>query len=126
MRLRHRLARLASGLAMALAFLAAGPIAADPDQVSEVTVLVPAYFYPTWWSGSPWDDLNAAAARIPVEAIMNPNSGPDTAANSDYRHAVDALQAAGGRVIGYVATGYGSRPAADVLADVASYLEWYG
>jgi hypothetical protein len=40
--------------------------------------------------------------------------------------AVGQLHAAGGKVIGYVPTGYGSRPADEILADVSDYVEWYG
>ena len=29
-------------------------------------------------------------------------------------------------MLGYVPTGYGARPLADVLADVRRYLAWYG
>jgi hypothetical protein len=107
--------------------LAIGPTVLKPSvaQAAEIKVLVPAYFYPTWWVGSPWDDLNAAAARIPVEAIMNPASGPGTGPNSDYQYAVAALQASGGRVIGYVSTAYGARSADDIIADVQAYLDWY-
>jgi hypothetical protein len=111
--------------ALALTLLFIGPLAGASVQADQVVALVPAYFYPTWWVGSPWDQLNAAAARIPLEAIMNPDSGPGGAPNSDYQYAVGQLQAAGGKVIGYVPTGYGARPAADVLADVALYVTWY-
>jgi hypothetical protein len=97
------------------------PARADPH----VTALVPAYFYPTWWAGSPWDDLNRAAAVIPIEAIMNPASGPGMAFNPDYAKAVHDLRAAGGKVIGYVSTRYGERPLADVVGDINAYLAWY-
>jgi hypothetical protein len=126
MRRPHPSGRLARILTLTLSVLFAGPWIANPAQAGDITALVPAYFYPTWWVGSPWDELNAAAARIPIEAIMNPDSGPGPAANSDYQFAAGALQAAGGRVIGYIPTGYGSRAAGDVIADVESYLEWYG
>lgn len=112
-------------LALALSLTTLGPLSGTMTRADEVVALVPAYFYPTWWSGSPWDQLNAAAARIPIEAIMNPASGPGPGPNSDYQFAVGQLRAAGGKVIGYVATGYGSRSAADVLAEVEAYLEWY-
>jgi hypothetical protein len=118
--------RISRGIALSLAVLATAMFGGAEGRADEVVALVPAYFYPTWWSGSPWDDLNAAAARIPIEAIMNPASGPGTAANPDYAYAVGALKLAGGKVIGYVPTGYGSRAPADVLADVAAYVQWYG
>jgi hypothetical protein len=117
--------KFARCLALVLTMATIGPLAETLARADDVVALVPAYFYPTWWQGSPWDDLNAAAARIPVEAIMNPASGPGTAANSDYQFAVGELQASGGKVIGYVPTGYGSRSADDILDDVLCYLEWY-
>src|SRR5437867_2765854 len=68
-------------------------------------ILVPAYFYP----GSLWTNMNWAAARVPLVAIMNPNSGPDTTQNPDYVAAVSSLRASGAKVIGYVSTSYTAR-----------------
>ena len=121
-----KLAKLTCILALASSVVTSRPLAGTMTRADEVVALVPAYFYPTWWAGSPWDRLNAAAARIPIEAIMNPASGPGTAVNPDYQVAVGQLHAAGGKVIGYVPTGYGSRPADEILADVSDYVEWYG
>ena len=42
-------------------------------------------------------------------AVMNPNSGPGTAADPNYANAVRSAQASGVRVAGYVYTSYGSR-----------------
>jgi len=111
---------LLAGLA---AFSAETPVLGQSP--TTVTALVPAYFYPTWWSGSPWDDLTRAASRIPLEAIMNPASGPGTAPNADYERAVADLRMAGGKVIGYVATGYGARPLGAILGEIDAYLAWY-
>jgi hypothetical protein len=98
--------------------LAAQPAAADPLQV-----LVPAYFYPV---GNPyWGELNTAAGRISLTAIMNPNSGPGNSADPNYVAAVNSLEAAGGRVLGYVYTLYGARSEADVEADVNAYISFY-
>lgn len=90
-------------------------------------ILVPAYFYP---SSDPnlsfWDEMTAAASQgVSITAIMNPNSGPSTAVNSDYTAAVNAFRAAGGKVIGYVSTSYGARNASAVLADVNAYKNFY-
>jgi Spherulation-specific family 4 len=120
-----KLLKSAFALALTATFCASGPLAGTTAQADQVVALVPAYFYPSYL-GSPWDDLNTAAARIPIEAIMNPDSGPGPSLNSDYVTAVENLQAAGGKVIGYVATGYGARDAQDILDDVASYVGWYG
>ena len=97
--------------------LATGPALAD------LTAIVPAYFYPS--AGSAWDDLNTAAARIPVTAIMNPGSGPGTFQDNSYVNAVDDLRAAGGKVIAYVYTQYGNRSAAAVKSDIDKYVNWY-
>lgn len=48
---------------------------------------VPAYFYP----GSLWNSMNWAAPRVPLVAIMNPNSGPDTFAKCGLRRGGEAL-----------------------------------
>jgi hypothetical protein len=85
--------------------------------------IVPAYFYPV--PGSPWVQLNDAARRIPVVAIMNPGNGPGTATDANYAAAVGALQAAGGKVIGYVHTSYTARPLNDVKANVTTFFALY-
>jgi hypothetical protein len=106
-------------------FVAASPVSSHAQASNKVTALVPAYFYPSSWEPSPWDDLTAAAPVIPIVAIMNPDSGPGPASNSDYVTAVSKLQAAGGQVIGYIYTSYGARDSADILAAVQSYINWY-
>lgn len=62
----------------------------------------------------------------PRMVVVNPASGPGTAEGRAYGDAVKTLQQAGTHVLGYVPTGYGSRPMPDVLADVDRYLSWYG
>ena len=103
-----KLVKFACVLALTAILWTFVPLPGTMVRADEVVALVPAYFYPSYL-GSPWDDLNTAAARIPIEAIMNPDSGPGSGVNSDYVTAVQNLQAAGGKVIGYVATGYGTR-----------------
>jgi Spherulation-specific family 4 len=79
---------------------------ASVAQATPLELIVPAYFYPSF-SGSYWDQLTAqAAAGTPITAIMNPGSGPGAAVNSDYTAAITAFRAAGGKVLGYVPTGY--------------------
>lgn len=90
---------------------------------ADLTAIVPAYFYPS--PGSAWDDMNTAAARIPVTAIMNPFNGPGNSLDGNYVNAVDSLRAAGGKVIGYVRTNYGSEPSAVVKANIDKYVNWY-
>ena len=93
-----------------------------------VRILVPLYSYPAWYAPAAyvWDDVAAAAARVPVTAIINPDSGPGGGPpNSDYEHGLAELRAAGVVLLGYVATGYGARPAADVKADIDLYDAYF-
>lgn len=89
-------------------------------------ILVPAYFYPDADAGLHyWDALTAAAPRVSITAIMNPDNGPGSAFNSDYRAAVDALRSAGGQVVGYVHTAYGGRSIDLVKTDIDRYAAFY-
>jgi hypothetical protein len=87
--------------------------------------LVPAYFYPSGAGNGFWEALNAAALRVPLMAILNPNSGPGTSVDSNYRRVTTALHAAGGRVIAYVHTSYTARSLDDVKGEVDRYLSFY-
>jgi hypothetical protein len=84
-------------------------------------LVVPAYFYP----GSLWSSMDWAAGRVPLVAIMNPNSGPGTKRNVQYEAAVNSLRSAGGKVIGYVSTDYARRSADAVKADIDRYFSFY-
>ena len=85
-------------------------------------ILVPSYFDP---SSGLWDELNFAATRVPLVAIMNPNNGPGTKQNANYVAAVNSLRATGGRVIGYVYTSYAARDTNTVTADIDRYFSFY-
>ncbi|HVU09009.1 MAG TPA: spherulation-specific family 4 protein [Verrucomicrobiae bacterium] len=86
-------------------------------------IMVPAYFYPT--SGGYWNSLDFAASRVPLIAIMNPNSGPGASQDSAYVRALANLHQAGGKVTAYVHTSYGTRPLTDVESDIDLYLSFY-
>jgi len=81
--------------------------------------LVPAYVYP--------DAILTLAERgtLPQLLVINPASGPGAAADAEYRHAIAAAQAAGSRVLGYIATTWGARPAAEVSDEIDRYRDWY-
>lgn len=103
---------------LALAMLVLGPTLALAAVCQ--TMAIPAYFYP----GPLW---NKAAGAAGVEImVMNPDSGVGSAVNPDYRQAVQSAQAAGVLVIGYVYTSYGKRSDADILAEITTYMDWYG
>ncbi len=105
-------------VALALA-VGAGPLAA----ADRMGLLVPAYQYPTL--GTLWADCAAAASRVPLVAVLNPASGPGAGVDPTYSSAVGGVRAAGGRVIGYVATFGADAPAESVLAQVDRYRAWY-
>jgi len=95
------------------------------SSTNTLAFLVPAYFYPSGAGNAFWETLNNAATRVPLVAIMNPNSGPGSSADTNYRRVTTALRAAGGRVIGYVHTSYADRALGDVKSDVDRYLSFY-
>jgi Spherulation-specific family 4 len=84
------------------------------------TMAIPAYFDP----GALWTKAGAAAG-VEIK-VMNPDSGVGRAFDPGYLGAVQASQAAGVLVIGYVYTSYGARSAADILTEIATYMAWYG
>jgi hypothetical protein len=94
-------------------------------------LLVPAYIYParTASPGKPtWQEFCKAHFDRGHSAvlIMNPNSGPGTTADANYRQAVsDCQQTYGHTVIGYVATSNGSKSLADVKREVDLYRQLY-
>ena len=89
-------------------------------------LLVPAYFYPADDGASHWQTLTDSAPGVRITAILNPDSGTGSALDTNYTTVVGSLQAAGGRVIGYVHTSYGTRSAATVRAEIDRYYALYG
>lgn len=91
-------------------------------------VLVPAYFKAG--KDSDWDAMLKGVENYPglkVTAILNPTNGIFTERDKDFADAMLALQKAGGKVIGYVATRYGDgeRPVTEVTKNVDNYLALY-
>jgi hypothetical protein len=82
-------------------------------------LLIPAYVPPD-------AVLELVRAVRPRLLVINPASGPGTSRDRAYRDAVRAAQRAGGRVLGYVPTGYGMRDPAQVAVDIDRYESWYG
>ncbi|MBI0330504.1 spherulation-specific family 4 protein [Burkholderia plantarii] len=113
----HRFASAACSLMASLLAASGSAQAAD--------LVVPAYFYPSGSGATAWNTLATNAASVPLTAIVNPNSGPGTAADPAYTGAIKKLRAAGGKVIAYVHTSYGARSLSDVTADINKYLAFY-
>ena len=86
---------------------------------ADLGALVPAYFRPGEGDpgvvGGGWAAMTAAASKIPITAILNPNSGPLTGpgsgpVNQAYANAITKLENAGGKVVAYVYTDNGNAP----------------
>lgn len=91
-------------------------------------LLVPAYFYPEGNGLAHWDTLIQDAAREPkleIVAIVNPASGPGRRVDANYTRVVERCRKAGVKLVGYVSTDYGKRPAEAVKADVDRWHEFY-
>lgn len=112
-------------LLLLLLVLAFGAVPAEPAPRRGVRILVPAYFYPAGEGLRHWDRLIAAAARVPVVAIVNPASGPGTKADPNYERTIERARKAGVTLIGYVSTSYAKRPRAEVEADMEGWLKLY-
>jgi hypothetical protein len=91
---------------------------------TDIKIAVPAYFHPVTRAAD-WARLAALGPALGF-AVMNPNSGPGDAPDPAYHPVIRAVTGAGGRVIGYVDTDYGRRPANLVLSELAAYRAWYG
>jgi hypothetical protein len=87
--------------------------------------IVPLYTNP---SDPSWTAIAAAKRAhpsVPVIAVINPSDGPGAARNAAYTTGIADLTGAGITVIGYVATGYGSRAVATVEADIDRWKSFY-
>jgi hypothetical protein len=88
-------------------------------------LLVPAYFYPGGEDLVQWDRLLDSPATAATLVIVNPNSGPGTAANPDYAAVVGRARQKGVTVLGYVSTNYARRPLHKAKADVDRWVRFY-
>ena len=65
-------------------------------------------------------------STLPRLLVINPASGPGLAPDPAYREAIAAAQAGGTKVLGYVPTTWGAKPAPDAEAEIDRYRDWYG
>jgi spherulation-specific family 4 protein len=92
-----------------------------PPRPGTVKMAVPAYFAPP---SAEWQRLIAGAPEVGM-IVFNPDSGPGTGADQGYTQVIAQAQAAGIIMLGYVATSYGARPEAEVIADINHYYDFY-
>ncbi len=103
---------------------AAAPATAPAGGKAGATI-VPLYTFPT---DASWNTVIAAKAAHPtvgVVAAVNPANGPGAAADPAYAAGIARLNAAGIKVIGYVATGYATRNAPVIKADIDRWKAFY-
>ncbi|WP_395570568.1 spherulation-specific family 4 protein [Streptomyces sp. BK79] len=89
-----------------------------------MSLLIPLYVHPAEDPGS-WHRLITAADRT-YGVVINPANGPGGSPDPAFVSAAGALRAAGARLLGYVDTDYGTRPADEVAEDALRHREWYG
>lgn len=99
-----------------------GDSSSTPTDTSPVclSTLVPAYFE----DAAMWRELAATTQSMVV--ICNVADGPGTQVDSTHLGWIQAVQAAGHRVQGYVHSNYAQRAQADVLADMDLWHDLYG
>jgi hypothetical protein len=114
------LALAAAAAAVVVAIVVSFLTGRGPDRRAACSAaLIPAYLAPAAVA-----DLVQGSHR-PRVVVINPHSGPGAKKLEAYRRAVREVQAAGTRVLGYVATGHAALPLTDVVANVDRYLSWY-
>jgi hypothetical protein len=88
-------------------------------------LLVPAYIYPAGEGRKQWRRLIDAAGKVDLLLVVNPDSGPGAERNPDYTAVIAEAAGRGVKLVGYVNTGFGQRPAAEVKADVDTWVRLY-
>lgn len=94
----------------------------------KLKILLPLYIYPNWYDKNKyvWKQVIAAAKKVSIVAIINPNSGPNNAPpNTDYQQGIKDLHRAEIKVIGYVPSDYSKRDLQAVKADIDLYMNYF-
>jgi Spherulation-specific family 4 len=94
----------------------------------KLQILLPLYIYPNWYDKSKyaWKQVITAAKKVPIVAIINPNSGPNNAPpNTDYQQGIKDLHQAGVKILGYIPSSYAKRDLQAVKADIDLYTKYF-
>jgi Spherulation-specific family 4 len=98
-------------------------LASDRAPLTAPRLVVPAYFRPDARPDD-WQLLAKHAQQVRL-VILNLANGPGARPDPAYHSALGRLREVGVAVAGYVDTNYGRRPAAEALADLDNFLQWY-
>lgn len=96
-----------------------------PARTDRLTIIVPAYFYPSGQALADWARLVEAAQAVPLEVILNPASGPGRTRDRKYVAVIEPLRRSGARILAYVDSDYGRRPLETVAKDLWAYRAFY-
>jgi len=80
------------------------------------------------WAGAEWDKLTALKQKYPSQEIVacfNPSNGDFTGRDTTLGNGLAKWKTAGIKIIGYVYTKYGARPAADCKKAIDNYKTFY-
>ena len=94
--------------------------------ISETSVLLPLYSYPTEWKNNSELTNLRLATRGQIISVINPSSGPGLSKNSDYVDGIEYLFLQNIKVIAYIYTSYGNRDKQEIYDDIDAYVEFYG
>ena len=101
-----------------------GPPTGPLYHTSKTGVIIPLYTDPdNSWNGVV--QVKKTYPQVPMAVIINPNNGPGSNQDPSYVNGVESLQRAGITVLGYVATGYGSRDINSIKSEIGEYKQWY-
>jgi hypothetical protein len=87
--------------------------------------IIPLYTYPTDPTWTTIVNIKDAHPKVPIVAIVNPNSGPGSVQDINFVNGINKLMVHGISVIGYAATGYGSVPLPYMKREINLYHSWY-
>lgn len=92
------------------------------EEIRPMALGIPAYAYPTETTFAGWV---SGVAQVGGVMIVNPASGAGENVDESYVTAAASVRAAGGTVLGYVATTYGARDPAEIESEIGRYFDWY-
>ncbi len=119
-------ATLAGSAALATSLVTRDATAQDKtnsDTTKLSGIFVPAYFHPSGDNLSYWDDLAAAAAKMPLIVVINPNSGPGEKLDPSYPPVIAKLAKTKAQLVGYISTSYAKVPLEKAKADIVAWTK---